>query len=291
MKRIYMTLALIGAMVTGASAQNQDMEAVLFMDDGTNLIPTHYLTPDTTPSGDSAFGAWGVFNNGPDDLLLNDKISVISSFNRWVNEDDPDWNDTAKYFYYSIPTMSSDKIAPSYIYGPFSYDSIGRIGLLYDWDIWDTQDSVVMLGPPYEQFVNGQEYGMFVRVWGLGDDPAAPSNTDEDLTNNRKVVRVIWNGSGTSIKEMIAPKDKVALTVYPNPADDRLSFNYKFEKNTHAEIIVRDISGRKVLSQDLGRVMAGDQKMGIDVSSLTTGIYTVEMSTGTISAIAKFNKK
>lgn len=294
MKRIYLALAFIGALFTTqqASAQDMDFAADIALPlDGANLVP--HGTLDTS----QALLGWGCF--GPDLLLTGDKILWQWSFNR---EADPDSLGNRRWWRW-ISTMSQDQTEPSFIsVMPNSFMSppeshaeafklaIDSIGILMDWDQWSNNDSVVYVSPPY---VDNKEYGFFIRVYGLYDDVGGTFlNTDPDSSNNRAVVRVIWNGSSTSVKDLFAPKAKESLSVFPNPCVDNINFEYSFEKYTDAKVRVTDISGKVVLTKNLGRQSAGTKKsFSIDVSSLSLGLYNIELMTDEKTAISKFSVK
>ena len=286
MKRIYMTLAFLSAIVFGAQAQNVDLEGVAAIYPGARFYESANLTPtlaDSLGDADSVFGIWGVYVNAPEGILTGDEFGVVTSFNKWVQPGDEGFTDTAKFYYYSLYTASADVDTGSYAVGPFSYDSISRIGLLMDWAEWNDNDSVVFRGPPYEEFENNKEYGFFVRPFEV------TGGTDPNPNNNRAVVRIVWNPL-LSIKDMIAPVKRMNLNVYPNPSSSDLTFKFDFEKNGHASVIVRDLTGRVVLAKNYGKVTQGEKSYTIDISKLIPGNYSVELNGDYTSAVAKFTK-
>jgi hypothetical protein len=287
MKRIYMTLALLAALFTGASAQNVELEAVLLMEPGAKLYPNARLTPNESyieGGMDSVFGIWGVFVNPEEGILSGDVFNLVTSFSSFVQPDEPEFDDTIKYFWVSIYTMSEDKEPGTFALGPYSYDSVGSIGMLMDWEEWSENDSVLYRGLPYDTFQSGKDYGLFVRVYDVvgGEDP--------DPNNNRTVVRIKWNPT-LSIDEMIAPVKRSELNVYPNPADAELNFNFTFEKKSHAKVYVRDITGRVVKVQNFGHFTPGEHTFKVDVANLSAGTYTVELHGDYDNGSAKFTKR
>lgn len=286
MKRIYMTLAFLSAIVFGAQAQNVDLEGVAAIYPGARFYESANLSPtlaDSLGDADSVFGIWGVWVNPPEGILTGDKFNLVTSFNTYVQPDEPEFSDTVKYFWVSTYTASADIDTGDYAVGPFSYDSVSKIGLLMDWAQWNDNDSVVYLGPPYQDFVDNQEYGFFVRAYDV------EGGTDPNPNNNRAVVRIIWNPT-LSIKDMIAPVKRMNLNVYPNPSSSNLNFKFNFEKNDHASVVIRDLTGRVVFAKNYGRVTSGEVDYTIDISKLTPGNYTVELNGDYTSAVAKFSK-
>lgn len=296
MKRFYLAVAFVASFAFGANAQNVDIAGFTTIPDGTSLCSTKNFSPSENPTGDSIHGIYGLEFRGPDGMITGDKVTFRSSFSHFLTQAECDAQVppvllSERYAWYSIITVTDANISNNGIF--FSFDSIGGIGMLLDWDIWDEYggDSIKMYGPPHESFVDGKDYGFFVRTWGMGESADAIVNTDDSMKNNWKVVRIKWNDCATSIKDMFVPKNKVDLTVYPNPAVDQVGFKFNFEKNTNVSVYVRDLAGRIVKQKDFGRVLAGEQNFNMDIATLPSGVYTIEMSTGTISAISKFSVK
>ncbi len=310
MKRIYMTMALLGGISLAASAQSGndiDLKATIDMLDGQALTPGKFFSPVNPPgSADSVFGAWGVENVGPDAVLRNDQVLFSSSYGKYLTEEEFNTEQgngkipadavfgEDKYFWLNgfKLTNADARVAGEFVFA-YSFSPISDIGLLADWDRWNQYgcDSTLrVFGPPHDAFVSGQEYGFFVNIYGIGEATDAITNVDDDRCNNKAVARVIWDGDGSGInKAIFAPKEKVSLNVYPNPANDNLKFNYTFQKNVDVTVIVRDAVGRVVLTQDYGK-MIGSQDFTVNVSSLNSGLYTIEMGTSYESAISKFSK-
>src|SRR5690606_5390285 len=301
MKRIYMTLALIGGLSFGASAQNIDLEAIIDMADGQCLPATGTFSPDTTYVGegataDSVYAIWGIANNGPEAILTDDQILYMSSYSSYLTEEEAAEEGVPfedRYFWLNGITMTENVVAGDYA-AVYSYSGISDIGMVGDWDRWEQygcDSSFILYGAPHDTYVDGQEYGFFMRIYGIGAATDAIINTDADLCNNRKAVRVIWNGDcGSGISEMIAPKEKVSLTVYPNPSAANLNFNFDLDKSTDVTVVVRDAVGRTVMTKNYGKMNIGVQNFQVDISSLDAGLYTIELGTAYISALSKFTK-
>jgi hypothetical protein len=64
--------------------------------------------------------------------------------------------------------------------------------------------------------------------------------------------------------------------VYPVPASSTATIQFDGTKNSHGEIQVTDLSGRIVLN-DAINISAGENKIDLDVSSLSSGIYGVRL--------------
>ena len=95
-------------------------------------------------------------------------------------------------------------------------------------------------------------------------------------------------GTATRLNEVA---DELALSVFPNPASDKIELNYTL-KNTNPVIAdVYDIKGNKVLSIARGIQIAGAQKLAIDINQLASGSYNVVLKASGSSVTSKFIKK
>lgn len=293
MKKSLLLIGLAVLFQLNSQAQDMDLSAHLTIADGTVICPSKYLTPNDPPLGDSIHGIWGIINNGPDALLTNDQVTYRTSFHHFLTPEEAEEEEVPfedRYAWYSIATLTENRVAGDPAIGYFSYDFLGDIGMLCDWEIWESQDSLVRYGPPHETFVDGEEYGFFVMTWGMGADANSIQNNDPDSVNNIAVARIIWDSDcATSIKDMLASKNKVALNLYPNPATTAINFSYDFSKNTHVDVRITDINGRIVLLKNYGFMTTGNHSFNIDISNLSPGNYQLEMNTGTAVGISKFS--
>ncbi len=78
------------------------------------------------------------------------------------------------------------------------------------------------------------------------------------------------------------------LSIYPNPTSGEAFVNFNAIDGETATINVMDITGKVVLTQHLGKLYNGEAKVAVDVSSLNTGLYIVDVnSTSGIKRVAK----
>lgn len=101
------------------------------------------------------------------------------------------------------------------------------------------------------------------------------------------------NGKYTFMKTKMNPTavndlSERNLTVYPNPAKNELNIIHDFYGDT--EISVYNISGQLVINRHLNE-RAGLNKQTLDVSSLTPGVYSVNVRSGNEMKSVKFIKK
>ncbi len=283
MKRIYMTLALIGTLIAGAKAQTIDLEAVIGR-------PTAGQVIGPGQSLDTSKVLCGIFYHGPDAIFATtDILWFMTSFSRpatdsttyisgVVYSQDITAADTG--FIFLFPNNNEIGVGHT---APFTLSSDSIRGL-YDWDQWNLHDSIVLIRPPYTL---GKSYGFFFRALFVGDDNADPIATDPTPTNNRAVQRIVW-GNTTSIGDLFPKKEERSLSVYPVPANNDINFEFNFDGPSHAQAFVRDMSGRTVMTKNFGRALPGAQKYHLDISKLPNGIYTIELDTDTQTGNAKF---
>lgn len=111
---------------------------------------------------------------------------------------------------------------------------------------------------------------------------------DPDTSNNRSCNTVTFNGT-TGVGEIIGFESEVVanLDLYPNPASDLVRLKYSRQGHGSVSIAITDVAGRIALNQVLGvKSLRGDE-ITIDVSSLTPGMYFVEVVEGSKKARGK----
>ncbi|MFM7815216.1 MAG: T9SS type A sorting domain-containing protein [Flavobacteriales bacterium] len=71
------------------------------------------------------------------------------------------------------------------------------------------------------------------------------------------------------------------VTVMPNPASDKASFNFKPVNSAKTTLEIFDMTGSKVADIFVGQVEAGmTYRVEFDVQSLATGVYTYRLTNG-----------
>jgi hypothetical protein len=77
-----------------------------------------------------------------------------------------------------------------------------------------------------------------------------------------------------------------ALSLYPNPADEELTVEFRMNVSQQADISIMDLSGKQLQRT---RVLAseGSNKVFIGTSELSSGFYLIKISIGDIQRIAQ----
>jgi hypothetical protein len=82
----------------------------------------------------------------------------------------------------------------------------------------------------------------------------------------------------TSVQSDDYPRS--ALTVYPNPAQDRAQLLFDCTQNTVAELHVCNMLGQELLSPQKITVAPGPQTLPIDLHTLPAGLYVIRLRVG-----------
>lgn len=80
---------------------------------------------------------------------------------------------------------------------------------------------------------------------------------------------------------------KTGLEVYPNPAQNQVSVALDLKNRSDVKITVRDLSGRLVKTLSAKSLPAGTESLNMDVSTLKTGTYIVNLLVDNESRTAK----
>jgi hypothetical protein len=71
-----------------------------------------------------------------------------------------------------------------------------------------------------------------------------------------------------------------SMTIFPNPSSGKMTISIDVKHADDFEILVRDISGKKIMKEiPLGKIPEGEKEMEIDLSSFANGFYIVELKT------------
>ncbi|MBL7718174.1 MAG: T9SS type A sorting domain-containing protein [Flavipsychrobacter sp.] len=113
---------------------------------------------------------------------------------------------------------------------------------------------------------------------------------DPVMSNNKLCSSIYILNLTTSISETFGSTKNgpgvSRMEIYPNPAVNSISFSYEASEPGRATVTITDITGRKVYQEDLGQVY-GAKQATINTSSLTQGIYIVELSVNNTKYIGK----
>ena len=101
-----------------------------------------------------------------------------------------------------------------------------------------------------------------------------------------------------SVNEITDPEDYLAIprvsnvgdnriAIYPNPAVDNATVDIDLSAAGNAVIVVYDLAGRRVITDNLGRMSEGEHTYRLDCSKLAPGMYLVNLKVGNNTSAAK----
>lgn len=280
MKRIFSTLFLSAIVGVSAYAQRHcDIALVHVFGPSPNAVISNCV--DTNIVSGYIF-----VNKGPDVLLATDTLQIL------------DVNNELGWVYLVRPTGTIENgiigegddavAAPAINIEP--NDTI----LVFKWtDHYERFGTLI--DPVAEQFV-GPDPGPFfangsylypIEFQGFSNEN--PTVVDTGDANNGQYIPITIACSATGIVD-VNGLNKQSLSVYPNPTNDNISFDYNFVKATNATVRISDITGRTALVKDFGK-NTGERKLTVDVSGLNKGTYIIELVTDEHRAISKFSVK
>ena len=121
-------------------------------------------------------------------------------------------------------------------------------------------------------------YAMYFGTYGRGVFVDMKYVTDKD--NN------IVDPSTNGIRE-ITSAGETKVSVYPNPASAFTTVDLTVAEGANTTIKVYDMSGKLVMTQDMGRIDAGNHKRQINCQGLHRGVYLVNVMSGKTSTTTK----
>ncbi|MBK7856172.1 MAG: T9SS type A sorting domain-containing protein [Bacteroidetes bacterium] len=78
------------------------------------------------------------------------------------------------------------------------------------------------------------------------------------------------------------------IQIYPNPANDHLVVNLGSTPKENGIVNITDATGRIVKTE---KALNGNAVLNLDVSSLSNGIYFLEVNVGSVMGIGRFIKE
>jgi hypothetical protein len=143
--------------------------------------------------------------------------------------------------------------------------------------------------------------GFFDSQYGDFADGAITVTT---IAENGSTFSSVWNYDGNYNFGSAAAKSNVVQTVgieeiasaadfrvYPNPATDRVTFDYTLASSEMVVIEMVDIVGNIVKVQNLGNMSAGANQSQITLDGIAAGIYMVNFKAGNSVSVSKLTVK
>lgn len=296
MKNIYLTLLVLLAAM-GVQAKTRTITTKIRID-----TPVHGQYHVLLPN-EKVFTAYTITNLGPDSIRVGDTIFLHDSrsakgktFFRTYTVPVPVGSSIVLNHIVDGPTwpvLFDTAYAPSYPY-PIT-DLVQTMFEVTDKNI-ETEKTRKVYYHPFKrpESKDSARYAWYVEIVnivpqgkivpGYNDIIFAPNG----MTNTIDTVHMWVLGYPLSVVDLFA-SSKASLNVYPNPANNLVSFNFDFNTlQSPAAVRVMDGMGRVVRQQELDRNTYGTQKVDIDVSMLPPGSYYLRLDAGEQAMISKF---
>jgi Secretion system C-terminal sorting domain len=196
-----------------------------------------------------------------------------------------------------------------------------RVDILFDnwpeevsWTIEDDNGNVVVSSPSYasvadqstvvaDYFVPSSGCYTFTFTDGYGDGLHGAQYTGSidghmyvyGLDANGNAMPMIYNYNGsydldsesrnanvTSAVSVDEASIVTGIKAYPNPSNGVLNINYALSNNTAVSVEVIDMVGNVVMFQNIGNQNAGTYTQALDLTSLASGMYMVNVKTNDV---------
>ena len=265
MKKFYITLLLSVALTAVLSAQNVLLETsfegpgfdegwTIGMSQGIDIPPQDYPATGLDPwekwditettsfgyvhSGDSAAWIGGTAVEEPKhDWLMTPLISIPE-------------NENAMMYYWLWYHSEMSYVNRFYI---MIYDN--------ETDMWE--QAYLLANEFNSPYHYTEEYKLDLNPW-VGKDIKIAFVKNGTYQMAMDDIRVLSSGTDNVDDVMISSE----IEVYPNPANDFVNFDVEMNGVQSASIVINNIMGQKVISQDIS-----DSHVSINVSDLADGIY------------------
>jgi hypothetical protein len=137
-------------------------------------------------------------------------------------------------------------------------------------------------------------------IWGATDG----SVLVRSVNNDGSTASVLWDYDGSygfyeaaakaNVNQLVGIEE-VATTadfrVYPNPATDRVTFDYTLASSQMVVIELVDMVGNVVSVQNLGNMSAGTNQSQVSLDGIAAGIYMVNFRAGNNLSVSKLTVK
>jgi hypothetical protein len=165
---------------------------------------------------------------------------------------------------------------------------------------WNTASEINNKGFDVQRSADGKNFSSigFISTKADGGNSASPLNysfTDEKPsigTNYYRLQQMDKDGRITYSSIVALKGEKVDFAIaalYPNPTKDIIRLSLVSSRNEKVNISVIDITGKEVKRLNSG-VVAGDNNITVDVSSLASGTYYIRLTAGTETKTARIIK-
>lgn len=265
MKKIYLSLMALLLCVVAAQAQRTIGVQVKVWEPVPGSEPNIMATDIVNPR-------YTITNMGPDTIVVTDTIKF---------QDPRHGLKDTLMLYYGVSIQPSQTITlDKVVMGPTWPVPFSNINSLYNIDLKDGK----VYKPGIKDSTKYAWYAQVVNIVPKKDSGSIIFN----VVGSLDTVHVWINKWPLKIGGFATDKSE-RLSTYPNPASNQLSFDYTLTGSKNATVHVYDALGRVVLSKEIENKGAGKQSFNIDISSIQTGNYFLQIVTDEKTALGKFS--
>ncbi|TVR82061.1 MAG: T9SS C-terminal target domain-containing protein [Chitinophagaceae bacterium] len=154
---------------------------------------------------------------------------------------------------------------------PIELEAVYHPSLEYQWFL---DNNIIPGATSHVHLVNDGESGTY---------SVMVTNPDNGCDNLSEDVDVFISPMNSVINDLTAFDDKFSM--YPNPASNQLTLEFKDDKFNDLNIRVLDVTGRTLIES---ANVSTQQKLNIDTENLIQGVYFLSISTGNKTFNSKF---
>ena len=126
-----------------------------------------------------------------------------------------------------------------------------------------------------------------------GDDINLHLNDGSVFTWNVNTIGYYDYNTNTSlnIDDMLHKANDWDVNVFPNPSDGHQTLKLKLPQATELSFSIMDISGKKIIQQQLGSLSKGEHSIPLEWSNAAAGSYSIILNSKDFSVTKKLIKK
>jgi len=141
------------------------------------------------------------------------------------------------------------------------------------------------------RFVVYDSYGDGINAgYGAGNVTILDGNSNTVYYNNgvyaAQAARNFYGNTALGINDGTLES---SLTIFPNPASNTATVQFSLSNEENVSINVLNAVGQSVMQQQLGALAARAHNQTLDVTTLSSGLYFVEIKAGNSSVTRKFS--
>ncbi len=243
MKRIYLLMTLALGLTTAANAQRSiDMQLI-------STYPTGGLVlVSTDEDPDEQTKAWRVNdisfefkNNGPDDVAVDDTVKLgFALFGQIIS--------------LNVAGIGGIPATQSGFWG------VENVDFIYN------ADNITESGVSNETICDS--------LWVVDVNSNVVADPEIN-TSNRNCQSIAFHAWFLNVADV---NNTNGFSLFPNPAATKLNLVSTFNNAKNATVVIRDIVGKTVFTQNLGTNLNGQQSFVLDISNFVTGMYVIDLN-------------